>query len=61
MDFQLQSLLSLYVLPVVMMPPEIATTCWRSVFEKQHVKTLIAIDEARCICEWLLNSTVVSR
>ena len=57
MDFQLQPLLSLYVLPVVMMPPEVATTSWRSVFEKEHVKklVLIAIDEAHCICEWLVN------
>ena len=59
MDFQLQPLLSLYVLPVVMMPPEVATTSWRSVFEKEHVKknlALVAFDEAHCICEWLLNS-----
>ena len=59
MNFQLQPLISLYVLPVVMMPPEVATPSWRSVFEKQHVKknlVLIAIDEAHCICEWLVNS-----
>ena len=37
-DFQLQPLLSLYVLSVVMMPPEVATTSWKSVFEKPHVK-----------------------
>ena len=58
MHFQLQPLLSLYVLPVVMMPPEVATTSWRSVLEKQHVKknlVLIAINEAHCICEWLVN------
>lgn len=59
MNFQLQPLISLYVLPVVMMPPEVATTSWRNVFEKQHVKknlVLIAIDETHCICEWLVNS-----
>ena len=58
MDFQLQPLLSLYVLPVVMMPPEVATTSWRSVLGKEHVKknlALVAFDEAHCICEWLLN------
>ena len=57
-DFQLQPLLSLYVLSVVMMPPEVATTSWRSVFEKPHVKknlVLLAIDEVHCICEWLVN------
>ena len=40
-DFQLQPLLSLYVLSVVMMPPEVATTSWRSVFEKPHVKKIL--------------------
>ena len=57
-DFQLQPLLSLYVLSVVMMPPEVATTSWRSVFEKPHVKknlVLLAIDEVHCICERLVN------
>ena len=56
--FQLQPLLSLYVLPLVMMPPEVAITSWRSVFEKPYVKknlVLLAIDEVHCICEWLVN------
>ena len=56
--FQLQPLLSLYVLPLVKMPPEVAITSWRSVFEKPYVKKnliLLAIDEVHCICEWLVN------
>ena len=56
--FQLQPLLSLYVLPLVMMAPEVAITSWRSVFEKPYVKknlVLLAIDEVQYLCEWLVN------
>lgn len=57
-----KSILSLHASPVVLMSPEVATTHpWRSVFEIEHVKrnlALVAIDEAHCICEWLVHNFI---
>ena len=50
-DFQL----SFYVLSVVMMPPEVATTSWRSVFEKPHVKKNLVLLAIRTKCTAYVN------
>lgn len=43
-----------------MMPPEVATTGpWRSIFSSAYMQqhlVLVAVDEAHCICEWLVDS-----